>query len=131
MPKPKSQTPKNTRSPSETPQKYDKHPYPQKYYWEFPSPPGSVSCEFITQAQSAPLTHFNDEEGGGGPSNIFGSEILAKSDFFRSMKDAGIFFGSQKKKQRDFIWVTKKGPRDLFGYAKKVVIFLGRQILKL
>ena len=45
----------------------------------------------------------------GGQSDFFGSEILAKSDFFETVKDAGNFFG----------------------YAKKVVIFLGRQILKL
>ena len=42
-----------------------------------------------------PLTYFN--EGRGGPSDFFGSEILAISDFFGSMKDAGIFFGLQKK----------------------------------
>ena len=55
----------------------------------------------------------------GGSSDFFGSEILAKGDFFGSMKDAGIFLGRKKKELRDF-----------FGYAKKVVIFLGRQILK-
>ena len=36
-------------------------------------------------------------EGGGGPSDFFGSEILAKSDFFGSMKDVEIFLGRQKK----------------------------------
>ena len=40
----------------------------------------------------ASFTYFND--GGGGPSDFFGSEILAKSDFVGSMKDTGIFFGS-------------------------------------
>ena len=35
--------------------------------------------------------------GGGGPSDSFGSEILAKSDFLGSMKDARIFLGLQKK----------------------------------
>ena len=35
----------------------------------------------------SPLTYFND---GGSPSDFFGSEILAESDFFGSMKDAGI-----------------------------------------
>ena len=49
----------------------------------------------------APLTYFN--ERGGGPSNFFGSEILAKSDFFGCMKDAGIF------------WVVKKRNRNFFG----------------
>ena len=29
--------------------------------------------------------------GGGGPKDFFGSDILAKRDFFGSMKDAGIF----------------------------------------
>ena len=46
------------------------------------------------------------------------------------MKDAGIFLGCEKKTEVYF-WVAKKGLRDIFGYAKKVVIFLGRQILKL
>ena len=66
----------------------------------------------------------------GAPSNFLGSEILAKSDLFGSMKDAG-FFWVTKKKTEGFFWVAKKGLRDCFGYAKKVVIFLGRQILKL
>ena len=57
--------------------------------------------------------------GGGGPSDIFGSVILAKSDFFGHEKKAGYF------------WFAKEGLRDFWGYAKKVVIFLGRQILKL
>ena len=43
------------------------------------------------QCPGAPLTYFYD--GGGGPSDFFGSEILAKGDFFGSMKDATIFFG--------------------------------------
>ena len=34
--------------------------------------------------------------GGGVPSDFFGSEILAKGDFFGSMKDAGIFWGCEK-----------------------------------
>ena len=57
--------------------------------------------------------------GRGGPSDLFGSEILAQSDFFGSMKDAKKF------------WVAKKGLRDFFGMLKIVVIFWGRQILKL
>ena len=32
---------------------------------------------------------------GGGPKDFFGSEILAKRDFFGSMKDAGIFLGRE------------------------------------
>ena len=56
---------------------------------------------------SATLIYFNDgRDGGGGPSDFLGSKILAKSDFFGSMKDAGIF------------WVTKK-TRDFFGFQKK------------
>ena len=39
------------------------------------------------------------------------------------------FFGSQKKIR--FFWIAKQGLRDFVGYAKKVVIFFGRQILKL
>ena len=39
--------------------------------------------------------------------DFFGSEILAKSDFFGSMKDAEIFLGGDKK-QRDFLGLRKK-----------------------
>ena len=67
----------------------------------------------------------------GGPSDFFGSEILAQSDFFGSMKDAGIFFWVAKKKQRDFLGLRKMDQGILGGMLKKVVIFLGRQILKL
>ena len=45
--------------------------------------------------------------GGGGPSDFFGSEILAKDDTFGSMKDAGIFLGREKKR-RDFFGLRKK-----------------------
>ena len=45
--------------------------------------------------------------GGGCLSDFFGSEILAKSDFFWSMKDAGIFLGHEKK-NRGIFWVVKK-----------------------
>ena len=41
------------------------------------------------------------------------------------------FFWVVKEKQRDFLGLPKKELRDLSGYAKKGVIFLGRQILKL
>ena len=40
-----------------------------------------------------PLTYFND----GGPSDFFGSKLLAKSDFFRSMKNTRIFLGCVKR----------------------------------
>ena len=33
---------------------------------------------------------------GGGPSDFFGSEILAKNNFFGSMKDAGTVLGREK-----------------------------------
>ena len=61
----------------------------------------------------APLTYFNDG-GGGGPNDFFGSEILARSDFFGSMKDAGNFgvaiknrgiFWGCKKRTKGFFWV--------------------------
>ena len=55
---------------------------------------------------------------GGGPSDFFGSEILAKSDFFRSMKDARIFLGRERKTE-GFFGVAKKGLRDFLGLQKK------------
>ena len=50
---------------------------------------------------------------------------MAKWDFCRSMKDAGILFGSRKKNREIFLGCEKKGLRDFFGYVKKLVIFLG------
>ena len=68
--------------------------------------------------------------GGGGRGDFFGSVILVKSDFFGYMKYGGIFLGYEKK--AGFIFgVAKNGLRDFLGYTKKVVIFLGSQILKL
>ena len=64
----------------------------------------------------APLTYFND--GGGGPSDFCGSEILAKGDFFGSMKDAGNFLGREKKNGGIFLG-CKKELREFFGYVKK------------
>ena len=63
--------------------------------------------------------------GGGGPSDFLGLQILAKSDFFGSMKDTrpGFFWGHEKKWR--FSWVAKKGLRDFFGYAKKSCGFFG------
>ena len=62
--------------------------------------------------------------GGGGAGNFFGSEILAKSDFFGFMKDARLFLG-YKNKNEGFFGVVKKVLRFFFGggYVKKVVIF--------
>ena len=65
-----------------------------------------------------------------GPSDSFGSEILAKSDFFWVYERRWDFLGLQKQTE-GFSWVAKKELRDFFGYDKKVVIFFGRQILKL
>ena len=46
------------------------------------------------------------------------------------MKDAGILWVAKKTPEGLFL-VAKKELTDFFGYVKKVVIFLGRQILKL
>ena len=62
-----------------------------------------ASCDLhliMDESPGALLTYYNDG-GGGGPSVFFGSEILAKSDFFGSMKDTRIFLGREEK-QRDF-----------------------------
>ena len=40
----------------------------------------------------------------GGPSNFFVCQILAKKDFFGSMKDVG-YFGGYKKGTKGFLWV--------------------------
>ena len=78
-------------------------------------------CWVNRHSPGGPLTYFND---GGG------SEILAKGDFFGSMKDAGIFLGHEKN--TGIFLGCKKELRDFFfGMLKEVVIFLGRQILKL
>ena len=74
-----------------------------------------VSFQQTVEDPGAPLTYFND---GGKPSDFFGSEILAKSDFFGSMNDAGIFLGHDKKTE-GFFWVAKKGLRDFFGVCLK------------
>ena len=76
----------------------------------------------------APLTYFNDGGGGGCPRDFFGSEILAKSDIFGPMKDAGIFLG--RGKNRGIFLGYEKRTKGFFGYAKKSSDFLGRQILK-
>ena len=55
---------------------------------------------------------------------FLGSEILAKSDFFGSMKDIGIFLGHEIKPQ-GFVWDAKKGLRDFLEYAEKNSDFFG------
>ena len=54
---------------------------------------------------------------GGGPSEFFGSKILAKSDFFGSMKDAGIVLGREKK--TGIFLGCEKGTKGFFGHAIK------------
>ena len=69
---------------------------------------------------------------------------MAKRDFLGSRKDAGIFLGSQKKPWGLFAVLYFSSAQinnnvkaiymsmwDFFGYAKNIVIFLIRQILKL
>ena len=51
--------------------------------------------------------HFYWGQSIPGTPGYFNTEILAQSDFFGSMKDAGIFLG-RKKKQRDFLGLQKK-----------------------
>ena len=70
--------------------------------------------------------------GGKGPSDFFGSEIVAKSNFFGSTKCAGIFLGCEKKNRlRDFLGCQKR-TKGFFGViAKKRSDVWGRQILKL
>ena len=43
-----------------------------------------------------------------GPSDFLGFEILAKSDFLVSTKDAGIFLGREKKNREIFLRLRKK-----------------------
>ena len=73
--------------------------------------------------------HSHNLMTGGGASDFFGSGILAKSDFW-VYERRWDFFGSRKKTE-EFFWIAKKGLRTFWGMLKKVVIFLGRQILKL
>ena len=54
-----------------------------------------------------PLTYFNDGAGGGGdPSDFWGSEILAKSDFLWFYERHRDFIGLQKN--RDFLGCKKR-----------------------
>ena len=74
----------------------------------------------IHKIPGAPLTYsILMMAGGGGQSEFFGSKILAKSDFFGSMKDARIFLG-YKKTRPIFGGCEKRTDRGIFwGYAKK------------
>ena len=75
----------------------------------------------------APLTYFND--GGGGRVIFLGLKFWPKVIFgvFEIRRD---FCGLQKH-NRDFLGCEKSGLRDFLGMLKKIVIFSGRQILKL
>ena len=57
------------------------------------------------------------------PSGFFGSDILAKSDFFPSTNDVGILGG--RAKNRGILWVAKKVlTKGIFwGMLKNIVIF--------
>ena len=67
--------------------------------WDNQDPQESHSCVLMT---------------GGGQSDFFVSEILAKNDFFESMnsKDTRIFWVA--KKAEGFFWVVKKELSDFF-----------------
>ena len=58
---------------------------------------------------------------------FFGVWNFGKSDF---LEDAGIVLGREEK-QRDFFGLRKEDWGIFLGMLKQVVIFLGRQILKL
>ena len=62
--------------------------------------------------------------GGRGPSDFFGSEILAQSDFLGVYERHWQFFGSQRKTE-GFFWVVKIGLRGFLGYAEKSSDFFG------
>ena len=66
---------------------------------------------------------------GGGPSDFLGLKFRPKVIFwvYEIRRD---FFGSRKKNRGIFLGCEKR-TKGFFWYAKKVVIFLGRQILKL
>ena len=77
-----------------------------------------------------PLTYFINGGGeGGGPSDFFGSETLAKSGFFGSMKDVGIFWGHKKNTGILFAWVLHFSSAQISNNISVIycwcVIFLG------
>ena len=71
-----------------------------------------------------------------GPHDVLGLKFWPKVIFLGLWKTPGFFWVTNKtegfflgcKKQRDFLG-CKKRTKGFFGYAKKVVIFGGRQIL--
>ena len=69
-------------------------------------------------APRAPLTYFNDGKGGGGGlSDFFGSELLAKSELFESMKDTRIFW--VVKKNRGIFLSCEKRTKGFFCICQK------------
>ena len=81
--------------------------------------PGQPFSNFDTVIKhigaQGPHSHVLKTEG---LSDFLGSEILAKSDFFGSMKDAGIFWGREKK-NKDFFGLRKKDQGIFGGMPKK------------
>ena len=67
-------------------------PSPHDYPHDYPNGCTEKIELWYISSPGAPLTYFND----GGPSDFFGSEILAKSDFFGSVKDVEILLGREK-----------------------------------
>ena len=67
--------------------------------------------KFVELLAQGPHSHILMTGGGGGAGGgsewFFGSEILARSDFFGSMKYDGIFLGHEKT-QRDVLGLGKK-----------------------
>ena len=59
-----------------------------------------------------PHSHILMTGRGAGLSDFFGSEILAKSDFFGSMKDAGIFWVA--KNNRGIFWGCEERTKGFF-----------------
>ena len=85
---------------------------------------------FVVRIPQGPHSHIlmtGGGEGGGIRVIFLALKFWPKKIFWVYERGWG-FFGSQKK---GLFWVVKKGLKDFFGYAKKVVFFLGRQILKL
>ena len=72
----------------------------------------SKSCQLYRKfLPQGPHSHILMTGGGGGGTVqviFFGSEILAKSDFFGFMKDAEIFLGHEKRNRRIFLGCKKR-----------------------
>ena len=73
-----------------------------------------TSLKALLKSSGAPLTYFND---GGCPSDFFGSEILAQSDFFGVYERCRDLYGSAKKPE-GFFGGCEKGLRDFLVMLK-------------